>query len=236
MMRSSIALAVLCAAPAAMAGINEYVMPPSYENVAGPNVFIGPLANGPRTYQLLMHADMLTDLLGQPLDGISWRLPPAATEAWPASDATFGNYDIYLSGSVAPADRSTANFSSNVVGLQTQVRSGALTIFAGEHPSGGSPNEWGTKIGFNTPYTYTGGHLLLEIRHTGSNSNSRNVDAIGTAVSGYGTLFSAAWATGAAANNGSQGNFSIFRFTAVPAPSAAAVMGLGLLAGLRRRR
>jgi len=235
MKRLSAALIVACAAPAAVAGMNEFVVPPAYENTPGTTSFTGPLAVGGRTYQLLVHESLLTDLVGLEIDGLSWRLPANATAPWPATDTLYSNYDIYLSGSVAPSDRSLT-FADNIVGTQTQVRSGPLSILAGDYPSGSSPNDWGAKIGFSSGYTYNGGHLLVEIRHNGSNTGSRANDAIGTAIAGYGTLFSAAWQSSYTATTGLQGNFSIFRFTAVPAPSAAGVLGLGLMAGLRRRR
>lgn len=215
----------------------QFVVPSAFENTAGNGSFIGPLANGQRTYQLLIHADALTDLVGLDLTGLSFRNGSGATSDWPPSDVTFGNYDIYLSGSVDPSARSLV-FADNVVGPQTQVRSGSLTIGAGDYTSGGSPNAFGTSIDFNSGWTYQGGNLLIEIRHTGSGITSRAVDAITStnAAAGYGTLFSAAWTSNYAGTEGVQGNFSILRINAVPAPTGLAVLGLGMLGAARRRR
>ncbi|HMP01982.1 MAG TPA: PEP-CTERM sorting domain-containing protein [Gemmatales bacterium] len=156
------------------------------------------------------------------MTGLEWRLPSSATGPWPAAEVSFTAFDIYLSGSVDPADRSLT-FANNIVGPQTQVRSGALVIPVDSFPSGGSPNDFGFFIGFN-PYLYSGSNLLLELRHTGFTGTSRSVDAIGTAIPGYGTLFSAAWTGSYAGLSGSQGNFSVTRFTAAPIPEPGSIL------------
>jgi hypothetical protein len=67
-------------------------------------------------------------------------------------------------------------------------------------------------------YVYNGGHLIIELRQTGTGS-SRSVDALGTTTPGYGTLFRSCWGTGFDANSGNQANFSITRITAdTPVP------------------
>lgn len=214
--------------------VAQFVVPSSYENVPGTGTFLGPLANAQRTYQLLIHESLLTDMVGLELTGLTWRIPPSATSDWPTADVTFNNYDIYLSGSVTPADRSLT-FANNIVGPQTQVRSGPLNIPTGSYTFGNSPNEFGPTIGFSN-YAYNGGHLLVEIRHSGFSGTSRSVDALVTSTPGYSTLFSAAWTGSYTGTSGAQGNFSIVRLTAVPEPTTTGLLGLGLLAVLRRRR
>jgi hypothetical protein len=219
-----------------LAGFQFDVVPPAYENTAGGTGFLGPLSNSQRTYQMLMHESMLTNLLGRELTGISFRSLPGATTPWPANDLTYGNYDIYLSQSVAPVDRSLT-FADNIVGTQTQVRSGGLTIAADSYPSGGNPNDFGPAISFNGGWVYSGGHLLVEIRHTGSDGVSRSVDARAASSSpDYGNLYSAAWTSNYEGTSGSQGNFAIVRFTSIPAPGALALLGIAGIFGSRRRR
>ncbi len=230
------AIALACAAAGvAHAGIG-YVVPGAYESTPGTGVFLGPLSNSARTYQMLIHESLLTDLVGLQLNGLSFRSSSGSSTPWPSIDATYGDYDIYLSNSVDPSMRSST-FADNVVGAQTQVRDGALSIPAGSYGFGGSPtNPFGPTIEFGTNYTYSGGNLLVEIRHTGSDTGSRAVDALVSSTPGYGTLFSGLWAAGAGATtDGLQGNFSIIQFTAVPAPATGAMLGLGLLAARRRR-
>jgi hypothetical protein len=189
------------------------VVPPAYSGIPGTGAFNGAITNAARTYQLLIYDSLLTNLVGKRLRSITWRLPTSATSNWPATDASFTNYDIYLSGSVAPANRSLT-FALNVVGPQTQVRAGSLTVPAGSYPSGGSPNGFGPEIIFNTQWLYSGGHLLIELRHTGSNSNSQSCDGITTTTAGYGTDFSACWTGSYTGTSGSAGNFSILRIAA----------------------
>ncbi|MFO7526789.1 MAG: T9SS type A sorting domain-containing protein, partial [Ignavibacteriaceae bacterium] len=189
-----------------------FVVPSDYTNVPGTATFLGPLYTAARTYQLLIHEDLLTSVVDKSIRALSWRIPVSSTDNWPATDITVTDYDLYLSGSVPPANRDLTNFSANVVGPQIQVRSGSLTIPTGSYTFGNSPNEFGPEITFDTDYLYQGGHLLIELRLSGTGS-SRSTDAIGTSTPGYGTLFSACWGSGSTANSGSQGNFTIVRLS-----------------------
>jgi len=188
------------------------VIPNAYTSTTGTATFTGPLANTPRTYQLLIQNTQLTALVGHNLTAISWRLPANATSNWPAADVSFASYDIYLSASVEPIKRSLT-FINNIVGPQRLVRSGILNITDSTYRSGSSPNEFGPEITFDSAYLYTGGNLLIELRHTGFTGTTRTVDAIGTSISGYGTQFSTCWGSGYTATTGAQGNFSVLKIT-----------------------
>lgn len=192
-------------------GITNVVVPNVNEVTPASTSFLGPLANNHRTYQMLINESQLTNLLGHDIKGLTFRLRPTAAP-WPAADVTYNNYKILLSKSVAPANRSLT-FANNVAGPQTLVRSGPLTIT----DSSFQPGVFGPDITLNTPYFYTGGHLLVEIRHTGLNvlplPIGTSVEATGTSTAGYGTLFSACWTGDSAGTAGSQGNFSTTRFT-----------------------
>jgi hypothetical protein len=191
-----------------------HVIPAAYASAPGTGVFTGPLGTTARTYQLLMHESLLTDLVGKEISAFQFRLPPAASAPWPSADITFNSYDIYLSGSVPPANRSLT-FADNVVGTQTLVRSGSLTIRAGLYPSGSSPNDFGDRITFDTLWLYTGGHLLFELRHTGfTGATSSSIDALTTSTPGYLVDFSGLWQGNYTAVTGLGGNFGIIRFTA----------------------
>jgi hypothetical protein len=188
------------------------VLPTDYVSTPGTATFLGPLYTGARTYQLLIHEDQLVGIVGQEIQAISWRLPTGASSNWPATDVTVTNYDLYLSPSVAPADRNLTDFSLNAAGPQKQVRVGSLFIPMNSYTFGNIPNNWGPEIMFDSLYLYTGGHLLIELRLTGTGSSQSN-DAIGTTTTGYGTQFSACWGNGFTANSGSQGNFAVVRLT-----------------------
>ena len=188
------------------------VMPPSYSNSFAGGTFLGPLSNSARTYQVLIHANQLTALVGTQLTGFSFRSTSGASATWPAADITFANYDVYLSESVLPANRSFT-FADNVVGTQVQVRSGSLTITQNTYPFG-NPTAFGPEISFNTPYVYTGGNLLVEIRHNGFTGTSKSVDAVLTSNPLYGNEVSACWESSyTATSTTSQGNVAAMQFS-----------------------
>ncbi len=171
--------------------------------------FIGPLAGTARTYQLLINSNQLTSMVGTNLKGLTFRIPASVTSAWPAANVVFTDYDIYLSPSVAPQSRSLT-FADNIAAPQVQIHSGSLTVPAMSFPVNPA---WGHEIMFNTPYFYNGGHLLVEIRHSGQ-SSSRSTEALATTAPGYGTDFTACWGGGITATSGSQGNFSVVKLIA----------------------
>lgn len=182
------------------------VIPSSNEGSA----FIGPFGNAARQLQLLIDDSVLTSLVGKNLTGISFRLPGSTTESWPPTALTMSNFNIFLSDSVEPGARQL-DFAANVVGTQTQTRSGSLLIPAGALTVGSNPNDFSFKINFTNAWTYTGGNLLIEIQHSGTGISSRSVQAASTSSAGYGTLYSALWqSTGAVL----QGNFCIIEITA----------------------
>jgi hypothetical protein len=186
------------------------ILPPAYISSPGGAGFLGPLSNAQRTYQMLIRDSLLTGLIGQNITAITWRLLPSATANWPAADVNFTDYDIYLSPGVAPENRSLT-FAENIAGPQKKVRSGPLTITAGSYTFGGSPNAFGSDITFDSAYLYTGGHLLIEIRHSAFTGTSASVDAAGTSTPGYGSLYSACWQSSYTATSGLQGNFCVSR-------------------------
>lgn len=200
----------------AQEAIIYHVVPPDYTNTPGNGAFTSQLSTTARTYQLLMHESLLVPILNKQIYAVSWRLPTSATTNWPAADVTITDYDFYLGQSVDPANMSLTDFSANFVEPKKQVRAGSLTISANAYTFGNTPNNWGPEMTFflDSIYVYSGGHLLIELRHTGFTGTSRSVDALTTSTSGYGTLFRSCWGSGYTANSGSQGNFSIVRITA----------------------
>lgn len=193
------------------------VIPNSYSGTAATGTFLGPLSTSPRTYQFLINANQLTAFVGTHITALSLRIPTSSTSAWPAADVSFTSFDIYLAQSVPPSERHLT-FDSNIVGTKTQVRTGSLLMAANSYPFGGNPNGFGTPITFNNSYLYTGGHLLIEIRHPGFTGTSRSNEAVLTGTSGYGTDFSACWTGNYTGVTGAQGNFCIAQLTNSPVP------------------
>ncbi|MDF2554014.1 MAG: C-terminal target protein [Chryseobacterium sp.] len=174
--------------------------------------FLGPLVNSARTYQMIIDDSQLTTLAGKYLTSISFRLSSTATVVWPSADTTYPSYQVFLSNGVNPADRQL-NFAANIVGTQTQVRSGSMMIPTGAFTIGGDPNAFTYNITFDTPYLYTGGNnLVIEIRHTGSNGSSTGTHSMTTTTTGYGTLVSGCWQS---TGNVLQANFSYVKISSL---------------------
>lgn len=185
-------------------------------NLTTTGAFTGPFANSTRTYQMIIDDSQLTALNGQYLTSISFRLPSTASNPWPAANTTYPDYQIYLSDGVEPANRQL-NFAANIVGTQTQVRSGSLLIPAGSVSNNGN---FTFEITFNTPYLYTGTNLVIEVRHTGSDGSTTSIAAVGTSTSGYGSLFTGCWAS---TGSVMQGNFTYVKINSASSLSVKSV-------------
>lgn len=200
----------------------QKVVPNSFTTITGTNPFVCPFSNTQITFQLLIASSQLTDLVNKNLVSISFRNTFDASTPWPENETTFINYDVYLGQAVNPVNR-TLFFAQNAVGLITQVRSGNLVIPMNGLTAGSNPNDFSYDIDFTTPYFYTGGNLLVEIRHFGASGVSRRVDSVNTTVPGYGTLFSACWypSNTTSFNSAFEGSFSVINFKAVNVLSTA---------------
>jgi hypothetical protein len=233
------------AAVGAVASAQYVVVPNQYATTAasgsGLNTFIRDI-NNTRTGQLLVNANQLGSLqAGDQITGMTFRLWTGATIPFPDQPATWNDYSIWVGQGVAPLAGSTT-FASNFLGTPTLVRSGALTIPAGSFSVGGSPNAWGFEIGFQTPFTYAGGHLTFEIRHGGSNIVNPAGSFLEVATqsdAGYAAgNFRSYTSTSNTATIGGLADFTVTRLTVnpVPEPGTMAALGLGALAVVRRRR
>jgi hypothetical protein len=226
------ALAVTAVATAQTVG----TVPNGFENASGNGTFLFMVTTA-RTYQYLIQGSQLTSFIGQNLNGLQWRLPASATTNWPAVDANFASFDIYIGPGVEPAARSTT-FAANYTSAPTQVRSGSLTLGAGSFGGTGTPHPWGPVVAFNN-YLYTGGNLTIELRHSGmtGNTTTQSFDANKSSAAGYGTLYSALWVGNNNPTTGGQGNFFITQLSAspVPEPGTFLALGGGLALLLRRR-
>jgi hypothetical protein len=179
---------------------------------------------------------LLTDLdIGAVIVGLTFRLD-AASGAVPAQ--TIQNYEVRLSQSRNAPGALSSIFAENRGLDEVVVRSGPLTIHAGDFPAGDSPNPFGVMIPFTTPYVYRGGPLLVEVAHDGFPAGGTWVDAdypTGLdAETAFGTGFSAT-----TADVGFYREAVVMEFNAVPEPGPLASAGIGLavvvLLKLRRR-
>lgn len=215
----------------------ELVVPNANAATGGQNTFGGVLFGNSLTLQLLIHEDQLSSVVGQNLNAVQWRTPPTPsgfTSEFPSTDLLFNNFDIRISQGVVPSDISSS-FSDNIIGQQSLVRSGPLTIAAGSYTSGLVPNEFGTSIPFSN-YLYTGGHLLFELRHDGLVGGQQSLDAVGSFGS---TQFSSIFAGSFTGTTGSPANFLITQFSTSPVPEPSSSVLLAMISvacGLCRKR
>jgi hypothetical protein len=173
---------------------------------------------------------------GVVINGVAYRRNGGGATG-PAGDTTMSSYNIFMSQSFATPAELTNTFANNVVGAQTQVRSGSLTFPANSFPGGSSPNAFGPVIDFSTAYAYTGGSLLIEVRRSARTGDTTSflTDVDNTAATQVGArwlfnLTSDSATTGTVSNSG-----QIFQLQYIPEPASAALVGLALLPLLRRR-
>jgi hypothetical protein len=226
LMRRLVLLATMvCLVSTSAVWAQPIVVPNAYTttaaSTAGLNTFIRDSGN-PRTGQLLINASELSSIpIGAQITGATFRIYTGSTVDFPATDATWADYTINMGVGVAFGSQTTT-FASNFASAPTTVRSGPLTITAGSFiGTGSTPHPFGSNITFQTPYTYTGGNLLFEVRHTGSNIVNVASNFLEVALTTdplYNVNFWSATATGNTATVGAQANFTVtqFTFTTVP--------------------
>jgi len=164
------------------------VVPAGVDTVAGSGGYSNFFRSAARSMQIEMDASVVAAAGIQPntrITGISWRNPSWQVFAsWPAVTATFTNYDITMSQSThSSSEGLSTTYTDNIAPDAVAVRAGPMVLQSGFLPGGAltpNVNPWGGVIQFTTPYVYTGGNLLLTIRHTGAvGSGSGNVEATG---------------------------------------------------------
>ena len=88
------------------------------------------------------------------------------------------NFDVQISTS-NNAPGSLNNFLGENIGDDAiTVRDGPMTFLPDVFPGGATPNEFGVEIPFRNTFTYTGGDLLVTIRHTGNGGSQALLDAV----------------------------------------------------------
>jgi hypothetical protein len=146
---------------------------------------------------------------------------------------TVSNYEIRLSKSANAPGSLSSTLAANRGADEVIVHTGPVTIAAGDFTGGPGPNPFGATITFTTPYTFTGGPLLLEYAHSVFPSGGVQGDAaaaLADAQSAFGTGFSAT-----TADIGIFTDAVVVQFTVIPEPSALAAVALCAAPMLRRR-
>jgi hypothetical protein len=233
------ALACQLASPSA-ASADSLVVPSALASVEGDGNNNNPLINIGATAQLLIASSQLAAITpGSTITGIRFRLNSGLSSA-PTVAATWTDYEITLAQLATSISSPSAVFASNMTS-PVLVRDGSLSLAANSFPSGNTPNNFGPLVSFNqTSYTYPGGHLVVLLSHTENNlATAIAADSATSATPAYGTDFRALQVVGfqavAASNTSSSFPVIEFEFTPVPEP-ASALLALGAVGGLRRRR
>lgn len=238
--------AVVVALGIASASNAQVVVPNSQAGTAsgtsGLNTFIRDVG-APRTGQLLISSSQLGGInIGDTITGISFRMYANNTTGFPASAATYADYEIRIGVGVAMGTQTTT-FATNFASPPTLVRDGPLTITPFMFPAGNTapnptPFASPTPFEFQTPYVYTGGNLLIELTHTGSDITNPAGSFLQTVPSDVNNYWSAT-ATTFQATTGTAAAFTVAQvnFTPVPEPTSIALVGAAsLVAAVWRRR
>lgn len=232
-MRKVLAFALIGLIAAPVFAQGSVVVPNAYANVMGTQGLNTPLREFTRTFVELLPASQLATVpVGAQITGIQFRIWSGSTAPWPSVNAPWNNYDIYM-GNAAVTSLGASIPANYVAGTRTQVRAGPMTIPANSFGIGSPTNPFGYMMSFSTPYTYTGGDLVLEITHDGNTAaTSQYCDhpvgwMPGSNLAGYNTTYNAttlAYFYDAPL---------VTQVTWVPEPASLLVLVLGL--ALRRR-
>jgi hypothetical protein len=131
----------------------------------------GGIIDAASTIQFIYGSSFLSGIpIGAQIGGIQFRREGGFAST-PNADVTYTNFSLTLSKSLAAPGSLSTTFASNQGPDAIEVRNGSLFVATNAYPGTLSPNAFGPVISFTTPYTYTGGDLLVTIRHTGADSN-----------------------------------------------------------------
>ncbi len=211
---SAVLVAALIAAPVAA----QSVVVPNANTTTSGGLSLNSLfrdAPNARTVQQLVRASELSGIpTGAYLVGISLRasITTSNPATWPATPATFNNYDITLAQSAVSTSTLTSNFAANMQN-PVQVRSGPWTIPANHYVNNGSPgpNPFDRLyFEFQKPYQYQGGDLIIHATHDGQAAGAAIfADCVTSNTSTYGELLYATSYQATTATNNS--NFNVMR-------------------------
>ena len=232
-------IALAFAAPSANA---DLVAPNANTSTSGNNQQFGIFDSGAWTFQFAYNASQFSTIIGSQITDIGFRLPAGASTI--TSALVYTSFSIQIGQSTAAPGALSTTFATNEAADTVTAFSGPLTIPAGSFVGGAGPNPFFDLV-FTTPYHYTGGNLLVTLRHSDPGV-SIAVDANTLASLPSGLADTVASSGSATATTGQEGFFNApvtnFSFTAsaVPElPTSYAFVALGsvvVLAGLVRRK
>lgn len=219
------------------------VAPNAYDAAAGNQVLNTLINTSTRTYEMQIAASQLAGMaVGSSINGLAWRQgigQPAASGVRNWSD-----YEITLGQAANTIAGMNTTFAANLLN-PVLVRDGALSYDFSGFSNAGTPTPFAPSISFSTPYTYLGGDLVVLISHTAASGGTDSfLDALHPGTAGYGSDYRALSNTSFHAATATTTNqiFTITQFdfttasTAVPEPEFMALVGIGMLGLMARRR
>lgn len=182
----------------------------------------------PVEFQWQFAASQLTGMAGSDVTGIGFRLPGGSTSI--SAGTSIGTWTLELSGAANSIGSMSTTFANNIGTGATTVLSGGLTLPG--ITGGAGPNPF-FLIPFMTPFSYSGGDLVMTL--IVNNASSFSVDA-----NGVDTLGDTVGQIGGASPNAQFFNYPITEFQFGPVPEPASLLltaaGVALIAARRALR
>jgi hypothetical protein len=220
----------ICLAAATVFADQTIIVPGQFALAEAGSSDNAPLGATEQHFQQVFSSALLINInVGNWIDGIAFRVEGNET-ALPAQSIPV--YNISLSESPNAPGSLNATFANNRGADYLTVRSGPLTVNAGDFPGGSSPNNFGW-ISFSTPYQYQGGDLLVEVAYQGF-SAGRDADAVypftaNLAQTAFGTGYSSTTADAGLYAEALVMGFSISLVEPIPEPPAFFIISVGFL-------
>lgn len=218
---------VICAAGAAAQVSELGVAPDAGVNTAdGSNSSNSPFNTAATTCQIILDRSVLDQIpIGCVITSIAFRLDASVNAAWPGAATSFSDYEVRLGRAANFASGLSTTFASSVVsGSDVKVRDGLFAQLAGVFPATAvvpSAETFGPAINFSTGFYYTGGGLVITLRHSGQvGGTSAVLDAHNTPGVGFVFANGQAALSGVGINNSPVVRIGFVRDTAGRAKNA----------------
>ena len=145
-------------------------------SVSGASDQYGLMDSGPVTFQFAYSSSQFTGIgAGSAITGIGFRLPAGSSTF--NADLVYSSFSIQIGQSTALPGALSTTFATNEASDTVTALSGPRTIAAGSLVGGSEPNPF-LELTFTNAYTYTGGDILVTLRHSDPGQDGViNVDA-----------------------------------------------------------
>jgi len=236
LLAAGIALAALMPG-ATPASASSLIIPGAFTAAEGDASYAFLAEFGGITFQQEYDASLLTGfVVGDIITGLQFRLDGTESNS-PTSSKVIANFDVYLGPSAFAAGALTSSVAANQGAGTVLARSGSLSIPANSFTGGAGPNPFGLQIVFTTPFTYTGGNLLLTLTY--STPTADFYFDLATIAAGAQARSDVNYNSPTVTNDlGTKAIVTEFTYTAAPEPTTAVLLlgGAALLSWRRRRQ